>query len=81
METAFTPATIHTNWKVLYKAAINEPDKTLGSIKVAEAENAILARGRELFYDDGTLEEKEAIEDALYILRALRSSWRHTGSM
>lgn len=78
METASLPCRpICTEWKALCKAAIFETDKNVSSMKAAEAERAILARERELFYGDGTLEEKEALEDALYVVRALRNAWRH----
>ena len=77
METASPPCPIRTDWKALYRAAIQETDGHIGSQKVAEAEKALLARERELFYDQGTLEEEEALEDALYALRALRSSWQY----
>ena len=78
META-SPACrpIRTDWKALYRAAIFETDKSLGSQKAAEAERAVLARERELFYAGGRLEEKEDLEDALYALRALRTAWQH----
>ena len=46
--------------------------------RVAQAEQAVLARGRELFYDGGTHEEQELLEDALYALRAFRTAWEHT---
>jgi len=79
METASPPCRpIFTEWKALCRAAIVETDKSVGSIKAAEAERAILARERELFYGDGTLEEKEDLEDALYVLRALRNAWQHS---
>jgi len=78
MENAFPPRPIRVDWKALYRAAIYETDSRIGSQKVAEAESALLTRERELFYDDGTLEEKEALEDALYALRALKSAWQHT---
>ena len=78
METAFPPCpSIRTDWKARYRAAILETDRSLGSQKVAEAEKAILARERELFYASGTFEEKEDLEDALYALRALRTAWQH----
>lgn len=64
---------MRTDWKVLYRAAICEIDRRVGSQKVAEAEKAVLARERELFYAPGTLEEKEDLDDALYALRALRN--------
>lgn len=78
MERAFPPCqSIRTDWKVLYRAAICETDRSVGSQKVAEAEKAVLVRERELFYVPGTLEEKEDLEDALYALRALRTAWQH----
>jgi len=78
METAFPSCrSSRTDWKALYRAAIFETDRSLGSQKVAEAEKAILARERELFYAPGTFDEKEDLEDALYALRALRTAWQH----
>ena len=64
-------------WKELYRAAILERNKSIVPQRVAEAEDAVLARGRELFYGNGTLEEKEALEDALYALRAFKAAWQH----
>jgi hypothetical protein len=78
MKAAFARCLIPSDWKVLYKAAIVENDRSIGSQRAAEAERAVLARERELFYGDGTLEEKEALEDALYTLRALKSAWEHS---
>jgi len=78
METAFPHCLIPTDWKALYRAAIYAPDGRVGSRKIAEAEKAVLAREREIFYAEGTLEEKESLEDALYCLRALKSAWDHT---
>jgi hypothetical protein len=60
-----------------YRAAILEPDKSVMRQKVSEAEAAVLLRGRELFYGSGTHEEKEALEDALYLLRAHRNACKH----
>ena len=77
MTTAFPPCPNHADWKTLYRAAILESDKNIISRRVSEAETAILARGRELFYGDGAPEEQEALEDALYTLRALRTAWEH----
>lgn len=73
MENAIPPCSTIADWKTLYRAAISETNTTLASRRVAEAEKAALARGRELFYRGGTLEEKEALEDALYALRALKN--------
>ena len=68
----------HRDWKSLYQAAILEKNQNAVQQKVSEAEQAVLARGRELFYDGGTSEEQESLEDALYALRAFRSAWEHT---
>jgi hypothetical protein len=68
----------HGDWKSLYRAAILETNKNALKRKVSEAEQAVLARGRELFYTGGTREEQESLEDALYALRAFRSSWEHS---
>lgn len=77
MKTAFPPCPDHGDWKSLYRAAILETNKNAIPGKVSSAELAVLARGRELFYGGGTSEEKEALEDALYALRAFRSACTH----
>ena len=64
-------------WKTLYRAAILEVNKRLVRKRVSQAERAVLARRREIFYDDSP-EEKQALEDALYALRAYRTAWQHT---
>jgi len=69
--------TSHGDWKTLYRAAILETNKSVIPQKVSEAERAVLARGRELFYSAGTQEERESLEDALYALRAFRSALEH----
>ena len=77
MITAFSSRREHRDWKALYRAAILETDKTVIRRRVVEAEQAVLARGRELFYNCGTHEEQEFLGDALYALRALRTAWEH----
>ena len=77
MTTAFLPRPTHAEWRALYRAAILETNKSIIPEKVFEAEAAALARARELFYGGGTPEEEEALEDALYALRALRNSLEH----
>ena len=74
--TAFPPCP-NRNWRILYRAAILETNKSVLPQRVSEAELAVRARGREIFYDDGTSEEKEALEDALYALRAFKTAWEH----
>jgi hypothetical protein len=78
MHTAFSPCL--NRWKTLYRAAILETNKGLLPQRVSEAEEAVKARGREIFYGNGTAEEKEAeaLEDALYTLHAFRSAWQHS---
>jgi hypothetical protein len=73
-----TPPSPDRSWKDLYRAAIFERDTTAIPHRVSAAEQAVLTRGRELFGQHGTLEEKEALEDALYALRAFRNAWEHT---
>ncbi len=67
-----------TDWRSLYRAAILEQDRTAVPRRVSEAEKAVVARGREIFYSNSSPEEKEALEDALYALRAYRTAWQHT---
>jgi hypothetical protein len=78
MESTFLPSPSHENWRALYRAAILETNKTHILQKLSTAEQAILARGRELFYTAGTREEMEALEEALYALRVFRSAWERT---
>jgi predicted RNA methylase len=78
MPTTFSPSV--NRWKTLYRVAILETNKGLLPQRVAEAEEAVKARGREISYDNRTPEEKEAeaLEDALYTLRAFRTAWQHS---
>ena len=78
MDTAFPACPDHVHWKTLYRAAILETNKSAIPQKVSEAEQAVLARGRELFYRDGAHDEQESLEDALCALRAFRTAWEHT---
>ena len=77
MTTALPPC-LNRNWRTFYRAAILETVRSVQPQRVSQAEEAVKARGREIFfYADGTAEEQEALEDALYALRALRSAWQH----
>jgi hypothetical protein len=78
MDAAFPAFPDHADWKTLYRIAILEKNKSAIPQKVFEAEQAVLTRGRELFYSGGTSEEQEHLEDALYALRAFKSAWEHT---
>jgi len=62
------------SWKELYIAALFETDNSRLPVRIAQAEKAIIARARELFAaGSDTIEEDQALDDALYALRALQS--------
>jgi hypothetical protein len=77
METALPPSLSKLDWRTLYRAAIFETNKSIVPQRVSEAEEAVLCRRREMFYGSGSLEEKDALENALYALRAFRTAWQH----
>jgi|SRR5690242_1739959 len=60
-------------WRAAYRAAILEPNRCTIPQRLSEAEEAIIARMRELFQESGVEAEIErnALDDALYSLRAL----------
>jgi hypothetical protein len=62
-------------WHALYHAALFETDQSKLPQRIVEAENAILARVKELFIvnSDHIEEEDQIFDDALYALRALRN--------
>ncbi|MGA7171365.1 MAG: hypothetical protein WBX08_19580 [Candidatus Sulfotelmatobacter sp.] len=61
-------------WRDLYTAALFETDRSRISERIADAEQAIVARARELFSTgNDTIEEDQALDDALYALRALQN--------
>ena len=67
-------------WRQLYRAALSEIDKSQLPGRIAEAENAVVLRARELFQaagDNG--EETEALDDVMYALHALRSNYQILG--
>jgi hypothetical protein len=62
------------DWRALYSAALFETDKMRIPARIADAEKAIVTRARELFSAGAdTIEEDQALDDALYALRALQS--------
>jgi hypothetical protein len=68
-------------WKELYQAAVMEPSLRRLPERIAEAENALVLRARELFYATGNeAEEGESLDDAMCILHALRNSLKHRRS-
>ncbi|MGC1646258.1 MAG: hypothetical protein WA741_10555 [Candidatus Sulfotelmatobacter sp.] len=62
------------DWRVLYRAAVFDSDKSEMAKRLADAEEAIVERMRELFRETGSdaQGEREALDDAIYALRALR---------
>jgi hypothetical protein len=72
--TNHTPQTLLCGWRELYCAALFETDKSRVPNRIADAEKAIIARARELFSAGAdTIEEDQALDDALYALRALQN--------
>jgi hypothetical protein len=62
------------SWRNLYTAALFETDTNRIPARIAEAEKAIVNRARELFATGSdTIEEDQALDDALYALRALQT--------
>jgi hypothetical protein len=62
------------SWRELYTAALFETDNNRLAERIADAEKAIVARARELFAaGSDTIEEDQALDDALYALKALQS--------
>jgi len=62
-------------WKELYHAAMSEPDLTKLPDRLSDAEAALIARARELFYaGGGDGEEGESLDYAMCIVHALRES-------
>jgi hypothetical protein len=66
-------------WHELYKAALFETDRKRIPTRIADAEQAIVARTRELFFsttdniETDNIEEDQAPDDALYGLRAFEN--------
>ena len=59
-------------WRDLYKAALFEIDKTRLPERIAQAEEALVVRARELFHMAGdNIEEEQALDDTMYALHAL----------
>lgn len=71
----FVTSTItQNNWKVLYSAALHEPDHNRLPDLIFAAQHEIELRARELFQLSGDhVEEEQALRDALYSLHALQT--------
>jgi hypothetical protein len=78
MNTATCSSLYSSSWKDLYHAAIHESDLTRLPERITDAETALVMRARELSYAAADkMEEEESLDDAMCILRALRSSLKH----
>ena len=67
-------------WKAAYRAAIFcDVNTPILDVRISDAESAIVARTRELFTQRGSdvQDERNAMDDALYALRALRNAKEH----
>ncbi|HET7209866.1 MAG TPA: hypothetical protein VFI95_25060 [Terriglobales bacterium] len=65
-------------WQELYLSALRESDRVSVPKRIAQAEQAIVQRARELFNTPGDhIEEEHDLDDALYALHALRTCMRH----
>jgi hypothetical protein len=72
----------NSTWKDLYHAAIHESDLNKLPERITDAEIALVLRARELFYtSDYRIGEEESLDEAMCILRALRSSLKHRSSV
>ena len=71
---AYLPSTDPQTWHELYKVALFETDTREIPKRIAEAEKAIKERARQIFATStDNVEEDQALDDALYALRALQS--------
>ena len=70
-----SPYNSSEDWRDLYRAAILELDQSKIPQNIVDAEKAIVERARELFQRDGdNSDEKQALDDAMYFLHALRNT-------
>ena len=62
-------------WKSKYRTVVLETNRRALPKEIAEAENAIIVRARELFQKSGTDidTEREELDEVLYTLQAFRS--------
>ena len=80
MSTGVSKSSDSRYWRQLYRAALYEVDKSKLPERIAEAEKAVVLRARELFQaagDNG--EETEALDDVMYALHALGSTYQNLG--
>ena len=71
------PLATDRNWKTLYRVAIFETNRNVISQRLSVAEQAVLARGQELYRQSGNIDEREEVDTALYCLRAYKNARSH----
>jgi hypothetical protein len=77
MHTTNSKSPQNESWRELCQTAVLEFDSTKLPLRIVEAEAAIVRRLHELPGEAGDhIEEQEALDDAAYALRALRSTPR-----
>ena len=82
MATSGNLSSLAWGWRNLYVAALMEADNDRMSVRITDAERVLLDRARELFQASGdNIQEEEALDDALYALRALKTCLRYTGDL
>ena len=75
MSTGAATSPLSRRWKELYKDALFETDESRMSARIAHAEWALALRARELFHAGREhLQERQAVEAAMYVLHVLRHS-------
>ena len=63
-------------WRALYRSAILSANIGVKEEGIMQAEEAVIARARELYRESGAEveDERDALDDALYALHALRNT-------
>jgi hypothetical protein len=65
------------NWRELYRSAILEPDSNKVPDLIAQAEQEIIQRARQLFQEAGNnLAEEHALDSAIRSLHLFRSTFK-----
>jgi hypothetical protein len=73
MATSGNLSSLGWGWRDLYVAALMEADDRM-SVRITDAERVMLERARALFLASGdNIQEEDALDDALYALRALKT--------
>jgi hypothetical protein len=74
MATSGNLSSLGWGWRDLYVAALMEADNDRMSVRITDAERVMLERARALFLASGdNIQEEDALDDALYALRALKT--------